>query len=401
MTSAEQLSAAEHHDGEVANSLHIYLPGIMGTNQGMEAIYAEVEQAITEHYPGATFEGKNSYISPDTLKLPDKDRHILLARKIVEALKENRDIHLYGHSLGAVELARVMFLVRKLRPDLKPDHPDLQRLHLVLMSPAGFGKNVRQSVEMLSRMKNILMAGSELSGHIYGLETLAYIPLKAQGVGKNDATFFSPNEQAGLITRFYHQYSQRGEFGGSSSANEVPGVVQTPIPEVVAKRFARLSDDEKQKLYEIDDFIHIHAARGDREAVQADLVRRGKLLSKYAQETYNGLPAENTKEEVEEADQTTWQLYAQALLGSGRLLASILRGSTYSELKPLMDAGVDITFLVPEYDALVKMREIEEFLGDVDPEERTILLKTTTHSSSSLAPRMLAQALQRLKQKVN
>ncbi|MBW7944240.1 hypothetical protein H3C70_02480 [Patescibacteria group bacterium] len=390
--------AAESHETESHSSLHIYLPGIMGTDQGMKAIYDEVAQAVQEHYPGAQFEARNSYISPDTLKLPDRDRHILLARKVVQALSDRQDIHLYGHSLGAVELARVMFLVRKMRPDLKGDHPDLQKLHLVLMSPGGFGKNLRQLAQGVYRMKDILLAGSEKSGHIFGLETVAYLPLKAPGAKKDDAVFLSAPEQAGLITRFFHDESQRGKAGGSPVANEIDGVYQTHNPDTLQARFARLTDEEKQKLYEYDDLIWIAAQRGDQATVRQLFTKRGRILGKYVQETYSGLPIEETEtpEQQEETEKATWRLYAQAMLGSARLITGLLTGSSYRELKPLYDAGVDVSFLVPEYDALVKMNEIVDFLGEDEAKERALLLKTTTHSSSSVAPGMLAEAFKKI-----
>ena len=383
-------------------SLHIYLPGIMGSDQGMKPIYDVVSKAVEEHYPGAQFEGKNSYISPDTLKLPDRDRHILLARKVIAALSEQRDVHLYGHSLGAIELSRVMELVKRYRPDLKNDHPDLQKIHIVLMSPAGFGNGLRQTVEMLGRLKNIVTAGVESSGHIYGLETVAYLPIKAKGADANSATFISPPEQAGMINRFHPRESQRGDFGGADGvANDIPFVYQQPIAEVAEKRFAHLSETEKQQLANIDQNIWQHAEAGDEAAVRADLVERGRLLSKYTQASYEGKPlgeeAETTPAEEKAADKATWGLYAQALLGSGRLLVGMLTGKTYKEIKSLHDAGVDISFLVPEYDTLVKMEEIVDLLGKEEIEKKTILLKSTTHSSSSNSPSMLAAAIGRLK----
>lgn len=106
---------------------------------------------------------------------------------------------------------------------------------------------------------------------------------------------------------------------------------------------------------------------------------------------------EQTQAEEKAADKATWALYAQALLGCGRLLVGILTGKTYKEIKSLHDSGVDISFLVPEYDTLVKMEEIVDLLGKEDIEQKTILLKTTTHSSSSNTPSMLAQAIGKLK----
>lgn len=412
MTSAEvtiQPPKIESKEHEAKPSLHIYIPGIMGTDQGMSAIYKEVESSIKENYPGSVFEGKNSYISPDTLKLPDRDRHILLARKVVQALKDGQDVHLYGHSLGAVEVATVLGLVKKMRPDLRDNHPDLQKLHLVLMSPAGFGKDFLQSIQMIGRLKNIVTAGAESSGHIYGLETIGYLPLKAEGSTKDEAKFIPLDQQAQIMTDMLRDKSQRGQFGDDAEAGKSEGILQSQASEVLEKRFGRLTDAEKTQLREIDDALIFYGKRGNGPEFQGYLKRRGQLLSKYAQQTYDGLPLEpkdesvaatpDTEQDTEvvdaETEKATWRLYAQAILGSLSLIGGIISGRTYREIKPLSDAGVDVSFLVPEFDVLIKMKEISDFLGK-DKVDKAQRLETSTHSNSSFTPRMLAEAFTRI-----
>lgn len=371
----------------------------------MKAAYDVLAAAISEHYPGATFEGKSSFISADTMKLPEPDRFLLLARKVVRAIDNHQDVHLYGHSLGAAEVARTLFLVKKMRPDLKGDHPDLKHLHIVLMSPLGLTKNLNETATMLARTKNIVTAGSEKSGHIYGLETVAYLPLKMPGASQDVAQFLPAPEQAGLVTRIFAEESQRGTYGGSALANEVESFYLQPDPEVLIKRFARLSDDEKKKLTDIDNSIFDLLKLGAIEEVRTLFTERGRLLSKYSQETYAGLPIEEktSSPEIAETEEppvekATLGLYFQAMLASFRLMASVVSGNTYRQVKPLYDAGVDVSFLVPEYDALVKMSEIVDFLDDDETEvlKRTTLIKTATHSSTSVGPKVFADVIKRL-----
>ncbi len=395
------------------DSLHIYLPGMMGTDKGMKPIYADVQTTIAELYPGAQFVGKNSLISPDLLTHPEKDRFILLARQVVQAIGEGRHVYLYGHSFGAVEMTHILELVKKLRPDIWRAGTDINKVHITLMSPAGFGKDMLQTLTMLRRLQGILLASSEDSGHIYGLETIHFLPLRAFGSNPDTLHFLTPETQATVMTKLFFAESQLGEHGEYPHATTLDQIYAQPDLIVLERRFRLLSPVQKRELQEIDDLLSSYAETesGRKDQVILCLQRRGKLLSTYVQQTYDGKlegpqPTRHTHSatdgvEKEGQDRTSLFVYIQAALGAVQLLKSYFTGHPYHELKAWYIKGVDTSFLIPEYDVLIKAREIAEFLGpDEKVEARSVILRTTTHSSSSIEPSTISASIRKFAERL-
>lgn len=397
--SAEAIQTPE----SVKHSLHIYLPGIMGSEKGMAPIYEKLEEVIHEQFPNAEFIGKNSLISEDFARRPDGDRYVLLSRQISETLAHGQEIYLYGHSLGAVEVTHILQRLKLLQPDLWRTGKGSERIHVVLMSPAGFGKSMSQIARGVGRLKDIVLAGAELSGHIYGLETFAYLPLRKQGSSAEIMEATDAQEHAELLTKFFPSVSQLGRSGEAEPTDRLDQEFMQPDSEQLRARFHSLTDEEKSALHQIDDSIHFYAAKGNTEYVQEYVRRRGRLLSKYSQLAYAGnlperahAPDKPNDTELESEQQFPWSAYAQALLGMGRLVGSVLTGNTYRQMKSWKEKGVDISFLIPEFDVLVKVSEIEEFLSeDGDIHDRAIMLRSTTHSSSSVETSVLRDSVKR------
>ncbi len=377
---------------ELSNSLHVYLPGILGTTRGMKATYQEMKRVILELDPEATFIGKNSFISLDAFNLPNKKRHHTLAQQVLAALDQNRQVYLYGHSLGVAELARVVSFI---------DYSEnLDRLHLILMSPVGFGKNLKQMAEMLKRLRSMVFVHSERLNPTFGLETLAYLPLLKASGSNNKPTFVSSSDMAALVTRNFYQHSQLGDFGRSREAETIPAVLFSPASPSLVERFLGLSTQQQQRLKIIDTTIGFLDERKKPQEVQEAFARRGTLLAKNVEATFNGLSLSGTAidqdEDTEPIEKTTWLLYAQAFLGSLQLLSEVVRGIPYKELASLQQAGVDISFLVPEFDTLVRLSEIVDFLGDDAIEKKAVQLRTATHNSAGLRPEIIAEAVRHL-----
>jgi hypothetical protein len=385
-------------------SLHVYIPGIAATTEGMQDVYRQLENDIRTRYPNAEFDGRNSMASEDLMKKPEHDRHVKLGLKIAAALREGRDVHLYAHSLGTIETAKVLEHVLAAHPAMKRgEHTD--KLHITLISPAGFGKNMAKTVESLARMPRVMTMKTELSGHIFGLETLQYLPLKKPFAAPKEPSFVGIKEQSDLITKTFPVFSQLEEYGGKENTSEISTAYSDLNEATLQARFNTLSPEEQVELRAIDDEVNHFLEKGDKNAVQHHLMRRGKLLSAYIGKAYGGdalvqlnnqenLSDEEMKKKEEEAlDKVPWHTFAQALLGVGGIFSGLLAGQPYHKLKEWQQRGVDIKFLVPEFDVLVKLSEIAEFLGGDDKLKTKAVVMPGTHSSSTINPQSITDAL--------
>lgn len=355
--------------------------------------------------------------------IASKTRNMDIQQAIETILLHKEHGVIIVYSAGAVEFTKALAALINDKPE---SIENLNHLDIVVMCPAGFLRgwsefeNSLQSLSILDkkaddfsfsvalqalfhRHKRWWQRGSSAARNI-STWARRYLPIVEGLTSPN--TFlnwvetlntFPPNpeimsEEAvwDMLYTLYPEKSQRLSSNESVSSANIRDIV------VPAENWRSLLSDEEVTLLDgIDAKISQFIDRLDTTdtALLEQLFReRATLLTKKNKLVYSGKPIPGN-EGIEDEPAKNWKVLAQIVLGLASHREEYLSGAVIQQLKSLRDGGAKINFLIPEYDLLVELAEIQDFF----PEEEKIILQRATHNTIANNTEPLAAALRSLK----
>lgn len=315
----------------------------------------------------------NSILSTDSKdigNIRDSEQYYLqTAQQIIQQLENNSKVVLTAFSLGPSVLTRVMKKIEETNPQILKDKA--KNLQVIMMAPAGFFKDINSAFSLVGRVSKVGLALADLPGPLSRLsspwqeiESTSLIPITGLTIA----------QQATALRKAYGDKSQYEE--GITEISDVE----------ITKYVDHLDPKDRSELERLDNQLQDYIKAVDWDGFRKILKVRGRLLLKYVDKAYAGKyfpDGEKREEKVKLSMVESLRLKGAATLGLGRLFFDIFKGEPLKLLERLRKQGVPISFLIPEYDVLVKTKEIKEFFGLADEQidSRMLLLSSFAHAS--------------------
>lgn len=291
-----------------------------------------------------------------------------MAAKIEEAMESGRDTTIMVYSLGASEFCTALLQMlgereKKRKAEGRPFEPlNLDKIHLIIRSPAGMVRNLSDSWRQLRQfgemLKSILTPGPHQQ-----MDTLINFPPQHNGQRFLDQAWAAlpqmfPNERK--VAAFQELY------GGSQNSAELKASNDRPQDFIQDKRF----DGIRDSLQAVDDefFAALQKEPKDLAELRAILAKRHKILQgvnavgQVLDNKDNLLTGEDWKKKAIETQ-------AQALLGLPRVLFNSFFGFGNTEVyRWLKSKGMRISLVVPDNEVFTPVDTLSEFfsLDDTD-----------------------------------
>jgi hypothetical protein len=336
----------------------LFISGMKGTDNDL----LRIGSGLRGEYGGENVTMFNSIFSTDT---PNRQRFETMADVIQERAATGLDIVV--HSLGAEELRRAVKILKKRDKEFFDKLENAENLRIVLVAPSGFSQGVKERIQYTKGFLNILKHHDHEMSTLFarddsvlrGLESLHIFPLDNAADVTQKLTETAP------------EWSQkRGKTD----------IVRFDEPQSNKNYIERkLNPEEQVYLSEVDRRLQTALAEDSIEVARNLIVERGKVLrpvlsSFYGCEFEPGLTSEEKKRKLPQR------------MGKFLVIRSLMRaggGKAVKEFSKLSKEGVQVDWLVPEYDCIVPLKTAEKYydsLGD-DANGMIKLLEGATHIS--------------------
>lgn len=384
--SMETATPTIHQEKDVPTQPHLYfLSGLSGTMASGETMIPELEKAMQDASSKVPEESQVTYLhsiasGEETNTDPDspENRFIKYSREILERLKNGQETVVVAHSFGAQELDRLFDEL-----DTSEEfHKHIDKLTIILMAPYGLIKEAKEATKLLRfiEIARAQMPFGPFNSFRQGLETLAYLPpaeISEEAIEQLVESLFANKSQYPNTTADDEITSFRTIRHDEGSFTELPAEQQTEIKASVSSIDSKLKKAMEAKNWFVCKYL---------------LRRRGKKLRKHLEAAY--------------ASSMTPDMYttmAQANLGVAGLYDRVLKGKAYERMetysqKNKYDKKPTIKAIVPEYDVIYSLEELQQMLGLSEEEvnESIAILTATTHNSMALNARGLGEAVAHL-----
>lgn len=280
-------------------------------------------------------------------------RKLKIAREIEERLQKGEKVHVICHSLGTVEVMRI---IQSVSPELiSKKH---QSVTIDFVSPAGLFTTFGGMMDFLRRfMNNSLLREMLVPSLRRGIESLAIFP---------------PIDEEEVEKRVVRLYPARK-----------PPLIKGNHDTM--KKLLRLDDITIDRLHRIDNDICISLKQGKGGQIKRTLIKRGKLLLPFIARFYK--PQHKDKSRVE-------RYKISHFPETGKILFRLLTGDTRRMMKKLFQSGISMRFLYLTQDPFVTKKDILSLFATDNWSEllesgRVIEVGDLGHSSHVVLPDLL------------
>lgn len=367
--SAERFAYQERGSQE-PQPFYVFLPGATSTYPGVESL----NRALKEAFGPDNVRSYDSVLGGGT---PDKNRFKDMGDLIRSKLREGNPLTVIAHSFGASELHQALKHIQKTDPGLLTDNEALQQLSVVLISPSGFTKNAKEALLYAKAFARF----SYLEGYAHpklmddanffrGVDSLNIIPLES-----------TPPEA--LAESLRGLFPERSHY-----TQELPS-----LPFEAKKSYDHhLTQEEIETLHSIDAGLRAAFTRKDKETAEELIKQRSRLLTPHIHKTLTG-------EYTEDITETAIPEYAGwsvgAVVGLANAIVDALSSRPMQRLRELEEKGANILFLLQEYDLLVSLSHLMQFMegSSFPPQDKIRILELAPHAALVLQPDILASYL--------
>ncbi len=155
-----------------------------------------------------------------------------------------------------------------------------------------------------------------------------------------------------------------------------------------------LTDEEKIRVSELDYDIAQSLKQDDKKRLEELLKERAKLLNTAGSKAYDALDPQK---------QENWEpakIAAISYFGLLRLFREFFLKGVKKDLTKLEDKGLKVSWIIPEYDMFVVLRDIQRMyklpLDQLLQKVSVIGLERATHAGWATLPKQLADAISRI-----
>lgn len=323
----------------------LFISGGSGTSAGISGI----KEGLERQYGAGKVDVFNSALDFEDPQNPK--RFDQMADFVQSHSKEGLDI--VAHSLGAVELKKTIDIVKKRDEAFFDKKENVENVNIVLISPSGFSEGIKGPFRFLGR---ILRYGYEQGGlgfmsksdsSFRGIDALTAFPPK--GIKSQD-----------LAEALRKAMPELSQLDKGQSAEIIPLQREDNY-------LNKLSDKEKlqQELYSA--MMSNAIANGNYDGLRYLVIGYGKMLRKPLEQVYKG-NFESTGAPILEATKATIGGYIELL----NILVDAFGSKPMKELAKLKDKGVNVNFVIPEYDIIVPLDEAVAFFDGPDEASKHI-----------------------------
>lgn len=376
----EKQSISQFEAEKPSKKHYIYIAGALGAKAG---------QRLTEEYirsellgPDDSVEAFGSIVSTDEYSATRLEEIVVDAK---QRLSSGENLHFIAHSLGAVELARIIRMLKTGEKRIDPE--TLKRnVHIYLVAPFGLVSSTKEITTLLARV------GEKEKPLYKGIGSLAlFFPenITAEEMSEYLAACVSelPQAEASHMQSFLPQ--GRGFF--DSFSQEDQDAVRTTA-----------------QLYDVA-LQHAGQAR-DWRSFRSILINRGKALQEYTDLGYSGHADFEHPDAKLNIKTLVGNIFKNLRTQEGRsLVTSFFSGEVYRTFLYLKAMGVRVDVLVPQLDTLLPYEEAQRvFLDWKDPEyyqpaarstaveNEVAVVGNSSHESFALRPQALILAVKKL-----
>jgi hypothetical protein len=325
-----------------------------------------VKEGLEEEYGKGNAEVFGSISSPD---YQNPKRFEQMADVIQKHAGEGLDI--FAFSLGAAELGRALKVIEKRDKSFFDNKQNIDHLNIVLGSPSGFNKGVIGGLKYLARTikfnreegsSPIIAKGDTLKR---GMDAIAAFP--PRNISRTD------------LDRALHQampeISQDKKGIGKIALKE--GENYTP----------HLSEEQKKQVDTYGDMIRLAIENKNYDGLRHLMTAYGKLLKGPLDEMYSGkFDLAEGRQEMKELRKLTMKEAIGGQIELLRVINNALGSVPMQQLEELQGKGVNIKFIIPEFDTYVKVEQLIDFLGSSSEEAygKMKIVPGTTHQLPSV-----------------
>jgi hypothetical protein len=348
----------------------LYISGIAWSVNG-------VKEGLEGEYGKGNADVFGSISSPD---YQNPRRFEQMADIIQNYAKDGLDV--FAFSLGAAELGRVIKVIKDRDKSFFENKENVDHLNIILGSPSGFNKGIIGGLRYLARAikfnreegsSPIIAKGDTLKR---GMDAIAAFPPK--GVSRADL------DQA--MHEAMPEISQDRE--GIEKITLEEGENYTP----------HLSEEHKKQVELYSGAINLAIENKNYDGLRHLVSAYGKLLKKPLDEMYSGkFDAAEGRQEMKELGKLTMRETVGGQIELLRIMNNALGSVPMQQLEELQRKGVNIKFIVPEFDTYVKVEQLIEFLGG---SRETVLEKMkivpATHQLPSVERPKIGKLIQKI-----
>lgn len=362
---SRSMSSQEGGKETNANNYCLFLSGASAANADIRGIKAGLEK----QYGVGKVEAFNSVFNFKDSQNPKRFEQ--MADFIQSHSKDGLDI--VAHSLGAVELQEAIDVVKKRDKTFFDRKENVENLHIVLISPSGFSKNIKSSFEDLGRTL------------YYFYEELGSLPIRNKNSpyrGIEALTAFPPEgipskDLAEALRKAMPELSQYDQS------------VKTVLLEEEHKYSDNLSADKKEQVKIYSEMMKIAISNGNYDGLRHLVIAYGELLKDPLEQVWAG-NFESTTAPIAEPTRATMGGYIELM----NTIVEAFGGKPMREIAQLQAKGVRVDFIVPEYEIIVPLENVIAFFDS--PEEayaHTEVLEAVAHAWMALQAEATAKVI--------
>jgi hypothetical protein len=329
-----------------------YHDGLKGIREGLEKPYGGSENVTVF----------NSIYSPDQ---PNPRRFEQIADSIKHHLSKGQ-LDIVVHSLGAAELYRALKELKERDKNYFEDNERNKKLHIILVGPSGSSGNF---IEKAAYLKNVMrMARMELPN--------SPLPTNSNTLERGVASlsqFPSNIENIAQKTR---------DALPSSWSNRRDGIKNISFKPIDNKEY--LSSEQRARLVKLDAEFNAATSKKD---ISKFLKQRGEIVKSSIDNLLSARKPEDTPPaEPLEPHTNTKGLLKTIFIGLGN--------RPIKKFRRLAQNGVEVSWLVPEFDYVVPVKKALRFYDKLEgykAADHVQVKELWTHTSPAVQPKTFGE----------
>ncbi len=325
----------------------LILPGMMTNTAGLHAEYGMIEGFAKVYNGRENITAFNSSVSIDE---PNPRRYQDMANVIKDHAASGIDI--VAHSLGAEELRRAIRIIKKEEPEFFQREAVKENMRIVLDSPAGFNKGIKQRIHYGRGM-------TQLDGPLgVSIDALDAFPM--QGISADD------------LDKILGPQSNTQEGISRSSAD------------TAVSNDVYLSEEQESALSGHEAQIAAVVESEPEEALRLFL-ERGDSVKDPLKQSFEGTP-----DKID--DKGKLKISALGVRTAIRAFGS----KAFKDFVKLREEGISVEVKMPQFDLLIPIEILVKFYGDEDAaKEHVEMIEKSGHRGIGLQPERYARAIKK------
>lgn len=349
----------------------LFLSGGMGTYAGIRGI----KEGLEKQYGIGNVDIFNSVFSTDR---QNPKRFQQMADVIQKHAKGGLDI--VTHSLGAVELRNAIRKVLEREKNFFDSRENTQNLHIVLIGPSGFSKNIKGAFNFLRRTLRYTSEQADF-GKISKSNTLFR--------GIDALTVFPPKDVS-------PEDLAKGLREAMPEVSRYERDVATFPLEKEENYFDRLSPDQKEHVETYSEMIKSVIENRNYSGLRLLVKKYGEKLRKPLAKIYAG-DFESTPTPILGETRATIGGY----IGLLNVLVNAFGSKPMKEIAKLNKKGIRVDFIIPEYDIFVPLHEAIAFFEGKDKALKYIkVAEGVAHAYPALQKNRFGEMIRNLRERV-